>query len=182
MTDELESDSVVETARLELLREEITQQFEYDYALLVESFRNLESPVEEDIDAFRDSKTALRERLVQDLFSTVEHLEGSDRTVFFGNLYEGILQESYVAQRVAHTVAESFQAKLTKNGQSRGLPAEEHEKFDTQKFEKYVEFVQSLVVLDNLLETAGLDRLRASVLDAEIKLHYAISAGSLIKR
>lgn len=178
---QLESDIVIETARQELMREEIVQRFESDHALLVESFRNVEEPTEDDIDAFRDTKTSLRTRLVTDLFATVEHLASSDRSVFFTNLYDGLLQESYIAERTAHVVAERFQAKLTRNGESRGLDPKEFEEFDTKSFASRVQFVQGLVLLDGMLDAVGLGSVKSTVLESEIHLHYALRSGALKK-
>ena len=174
---ELETDLVVETARQELAQETIVQRFETDYAMMAESFRNIEQPTEDDVDAFRDSKAALRARLITDLFSTVQHTEGSDRTVYFTSIYDAILQESYVAQRTAHTMGERFQARLRKIGEDHGLDPKEFEQFDTADFEARVSFVQNLVVLDRLLDAAGLDALKTAVLESEVKIHYALRSG-----
>lgn len=177
----LEDDQVVEAARQDLMREEIVQRFESDHALLMESFRNIEEPTEEDIDAFRDTKASLRTRLVTDIFATVEHLAASDRSIFFSNLYDGLLQESYIAERTAHVVAERFQAKLDYNGSSRGLDPKEFEEFDTKNFAARVQFVQGLVLLDGMLEAVGLGAVKQTVLESEIRLHYALRSGALKK-
>lgn len=123
------------------------------------------------IDKYDDDRGKVIEGLVRSILLTVysSQFEQNTHVAYLAS----ILEELYRMQKASAIVAEALSEKLEKDNQSKALPQEEWDSFNSEEFLRHVTTVSSIRALEKILSYNGVsDKTAEKILTMEIERKY----------